>query len=154
MTLENDIEQIRETIIQLAYHFVGTREQAEDLAHDTLVKALLNRKNFDKERDIHKWLYVIMKNHFINLYRRNKAFLNYQRTVKTDGRDHSNPLWKCIAEETKQKMRLLSKQENRCLNLFLQGYTYKEITEMTLLTLSTVKIRIFRARKKLLNINK
>ena len=52
------------------------RDIARDLCQDTIFKALANRESFNKDTDVKPWLFTIMRNLFINGYRRKKLEKN------------------------------------------------------------------------------
>jgi len=58
-----------------ARNFTSDYEDANDLVQDTLLKAVTYFKNFKEGTNLKGWLYTIMKNTFIN---------NYRRIVKTN----------------------------------------------------------------------
>ena len=53
-----------------ALSLTADRIEAQDLLQDTFMKALLNKEKFVQSTNIKAWLYMIMKNTFINAYRR------------------------------------------------------------------------------------
>src|SRR5690606_15168130 len=58
-----------------ARNFTRDQDDANDLVQDTLLKAVTYFKNFKDGTNLKGWLYTIMKNTFIN---------NYRRVVKTN----------------------------------------------------------------------
>ncbi len=49
-------------------------DDAKDLMQETMLKALLNKEKYQFGTNLKAWLYTIMRNTFINNYRRNKKF--------------------------------------------------------------------------------
>ena len=54
-----------------AMRYTKNEDDADDLVQDTMIKAIRFYKNFQEGTNIKGWLYVIMRNTFINDYRRN-----------------------------------------------------------------------------------
>jgi len=136
------------------------REKAKDLLHDTFCKALANKDKFKEDSNLKAWLYSIMKNTYINEYRRavkgNKIFdytkdLIYQdqnkHMILNSGSNHSIKDILIAIDSLHYRHRLP-------FMMSFEGYTYKEIARLLNLPLGTVKIHIFNARKKLQTILK
>lgn len=131
----------------------NNKEKAEDLLQNTMYKALKNKDKYKKNTNIKGWLFTIMKNTFINDYRKQ------QRKVDTDDdEDHvmiNNPSHHSSTNDVVnmksvvKSMGTLKKELYEPLKLFSKGYTYKEIESQINVPIGTVKSRIHLARKKL-----
>jgi RNA polymerase sigma-70 factor (ECF subfamily) len=102
------------------------------------------------------WVYTIMKNTFINDYRRNvkaKTTLessSHKLQISFSKDDYSPAADSIHAEkEIYKKIDMLENEFREPFQLFLSGFKYKEIAEKLDLPLGTVKSRIFFTRKKL-----
>ncbi|MBL0053359.1 MAG: RNA polymerase sigma factor [Bacteroidetes bacterium] len=131
-------------------------EDAEDLTQDTMLKAIANQDKFQDGTNLKGWMYTIMKNVFINNYRRNKK--SNITHDDTDNQYYINNTSFTTGNEATSKLAL--KDINNAIGLladnlkipFLMsftGYKYDEISNYLSLPLGTVKIRIHCARKKL-----
>lgn len=132
------------------------REDAQDLFQETIMKALKYRDKFVDPTNLKAWLYTIMRNTFINEYRRNKI----SKTM-IDSSPNSY-LMNSVAQPTIAAEMSLNLQEiNGAIisledeyripfQLFVDGFKYKEISEELNLPIGTVKSRIFIARQKLM----
>ena len=139
-----------------ALSLTADQERANDLLQETFLKALTYREKFTQNTNFKAWIYTIMKNTFINDYRRN---------VKTKGTfDGSNndfhlkfskdkiypgPDSFYSSKEIQRNIESLEDEYRVPFTMFLDGYKYKEIAEDLNLPLGTVKSRIFFTRKKL-----
>ena len=124
---------------------------AEDLCQETLYKAFAYKEKYKPGTNIKAWLYTIMKNVFINGYRRNerrKVVMNAMeynlRHTSVERADH-----KLLNQEINTAIyNLPGIFKNVCL-LYLQGYKYNEIADTLNEPLGTIKSRIHFARKML-----
>ena len=66
------IDREHDFLSQLAMKLTKRRDDADDLLQDTYYKALKNKDKFATGTNLKGWLYTIMKNTFINNYRRKK----------------------------------------------------------------------------------
>jgi RNA polymerase sigma factor (sigma-70 family) len=132
------------------------KEVAKDLFQETLLKALLYKEKYNSGTNIKAWLYTIMRNTFINNYRRkakqktifdNTAtdFLINSKQSNTNNQGLSNIN---IKEINKAIINLPEMFKNPFV-LYFDGYKYNEISNMLKEPLGTVKSRIHFARKLL-----
>ncbi|HPT04470.1 MAG TPA: RNA polymerase sigma factor [Bacteroidales bacterium] len=136
----------------------SNREEANDLIQDTNLKALVNKDKFSTDTNFKAWTYTIMKNTFIN---------NYRRTIKSNTIvDSTNDLYfintnnksdfpqpdSIISEkEILRSIENLNADQRLPFEMHHAGYKYKEIADKLDLSIGTVKSRIFFTRKKLMN---
>lgn len=141
-----------------ARQLTGNEDDAKDLTQETFLKALLNREKFVNQNNFKAWLYTIMKNIFINNYRRMKR----ENTIidQTDdlyylniSNSHSDtdPESMLNAKELEKGINELDADFRKPFDMYNAGYKYQEIADNLKLTIGTVKSRIFYSRKKLMN---
>lgn len=143
-------------LLQLAMKLTRSSEDSNDLLQETYFKALKNQSKFQEGTNIKGWLYTIMKNTFINAYRKrknqntfvdetdNKYFLNMGETEKVATTDS------VVDEEYMMKqIGSVEKTYVETFMMYYNGYKYEEISEILDIPLGTVKSRIFLARKKM-----
>jgi len=143
---------------QLALKLTKSNNDSDDLMQETLFKALKNREKFQEGTNIKGWLYTIMKNTFINAYRKrknqntfideteNKYFINMRETEKSVSTDS--------IVDHKYVMKQVNSIDKTYLETFMMyynGYKYEEISEILDIPLGTVKSRIFLARRKMMD---
>ena len=133
-------------------------EAAKDLFQETLYRALANKDKYSVGTNIKAWLYTIMRNIFINNYRRkvkqntifdstpNDFLLNQNQAVAINGAE-SNLRLKDIQEAIHNLPQIF---RNPFL-LYFDGFKYHEIADMLSEPLGTIKSRIHFARKLLKN---
>lgn len=133
-------------------------DDALDLLQDTYVKAITYRSKFEESSNLKAWLFTIMKNTFINNYRRN----NKSKQLVSKGDDIA--MTRAFKQNSfnftesrlnaKEIIREIEKLEDEYKVPFTRHYTgfkYEEIAKSMNLPLGTVKSRIFIARKLLMN---
>lgn len=133
-------------------------EAAKDLVQETMYRALANKDKYNVGTNIKAWLYTIMRNIFINNYRRkskqatifdstpNEFLLNInQGAVANDAIANIN------LKEVKEAIHDLPEIFRNPFLLYFDGYKYHEIAEMLNEPLGTIKSRIHFARKLLKN---
>lgn len=127
-------------------------EAAKDLYQETLYKALKNKDKYLEGSNIRAWLYTIMRNLFINEYRR---AAKYSTTAEITPNITNNTLADVNAEnmlrtkEIKGTLYKLPLSFKKPLLLYCDGFKYHEIAEMLHEPMGTIKSRIHLARKLL-----
>jgi RNA polymerase sigma-70 factor (ECF subfamily) len=139
-----------------AIRLTKDNEVANDLFQETLYKALSNREKYNVGTNIKAWLYTIMRNIFINDYRRNaKSKTIFDYTINDFLFDSSPVIISNTAENTiqlkeiKQSIHTLPEIFKTPFLLYFDGYRYHEISEALNEPLGTIKSRIHFARKLL-----
>lgn len=131
-------------------------ETAKDLFQETLFRALANKEKYNVGTNIKAWLYTIMRNIFINNYRRkarqntvldytpNEFLLDYNQTVLNNGAEATLQL-----KEMQTYIHELPDIFKKPFLLYFDGFKYHEIAGMLKEPLGTIKSRIHFARKLL-----
>lgn len=139
-----------------AISLTGDHEDAKDLYQETVMRALQNRDKYQLGSNPRGWLYIIMRNAFINNYRRNKRSLNVDEygTLHTELQLYKmkhtaqNEGWSNMQiREIRQAIDALPAAIQQAFELHYRGYKYQEIADMLDAPLGTVKSRIYFARK-------
>jgi RNA polymerase sigma factor (sigma-70 family) len=132
-------------------------EAAKDLFQETLYRAISNKDKYNVGTNIKAWLYTIMRNIFINNYRRKAKQNTIFDSTPNDFLLNSSPSV-MVANAAESNLRLKDIQlavhnlpeifRNPFL-LYFDGFKYHEIAEMLNEPLGTIKSRIHFARKLL-----
>jgi RNA polymerase sigma-70 factor (ECF subfamily) len=147
----------KSSLKNFALSLTRNNEDALDLLQDTYVKAISYRTKFEDSTNLKAWLFTIMKNTFINAYRRNvktRALIvkgddiALNRAFKQNSYDHSES--RLNAKEIIQHIEKLEDDYKVPFTRYYNGYKYEEIAQELKLPLGTVKSRIFIARKTLM----
>lgn len=147
---------LRPNLSFYALKLTANQEDASDLLQDTMLKALTYKDKFVEKSTLKSWMFTIMKNIFINNYRRNvrkyAIMGNIKETINTTIRKNietSQPETSYNLDEIKDTIETLSEEYRIPFQMFYDGYKYKEIADALDLPVGTVKSRIFYARKRL-----
>lgn len=159
---EADFKKIYEAAMQMiyriSYRIVNDEEAAEDIAHDSLIKAHEKELVFPSINDAKFWLIRVAKNASLNYVKRKGRERNaYQKVLYEDHRTMTSGETDLLKEETKEKARAALEKLPEKLRtvLILREYgdmNYKEIGKTLGITEGNVKVRVFRAREQLLKI--
>lgn len=150
--VENEIATLYQWIVGVACRMSSCVADGEDLAHDTIVKALLSAGRFDRSRDLKPWLLTIMAN-TMKSRERHRLCVPFCPLVD-DVCCPVDPLDAAAYESLVSLIRRLAISDiaMRSLWLYAMGYDYGEIAEATGARTGTVKSRIHYARKRLKNL--
>ena len=131
-------------------------DKANDLLQETFLKALTYQDKFAENTNFKAWVYTIMKNTFINDYRKASKSKNSLSGSNSEfhlqiAKDKIYPAPDSFysSNEIEKSISALDDEYRIPFQMFLDGYKYKEIAEKLDLPLGTVKSRIFFTRKKL-----
>ncbi len=156
------VEKYKDFVFHLTLKLVKNREEAEEVAQDTFVKAYRYLPKFKGESKFSTWLYKIAYNTSLDAIKKNSnAFrnvtideitVNQISAVETvlDGiekEERAQVISECLNE--------LQEEERGLLFLFyFKELSLKEIMEISSMREANVKVKLHRARKKLLQIVK
>jgi len=138
-----------------ALRLTSSRDNALDLVQETIFKAISYKDNYRQGTNMKAWLFTIMKNTFINQYRRQKRQMNvlidnWDYTVKANHKsNHNIPESTLHEKEINEKVYQLDNKFRIPFTMHFKGYKYREISDELSINLGTVKSRIFFARKEL-----
>jgi RNA polymerase sigma-70 factor (ECF subfamily) len=139
-----------------AVNLTKDSESAKDLYQETLYKALANQEKYNVGTNIKAWLFTIMRNIFINDYRRkvkqqtifdntpNDYLLNYKQPATYNSAETDLRI-----KEIYKAVHQLPEIFKTPFQLYFEGYKYHEIAEELDEPLGTIKSRIHFARKLL-----
>ena len=153
---QENLTKLQDDLLNFAYKLTSNRDDAYDLLQDTTLKALDNEDKYADNTNFKGWVFTIMRNLFINNYRRNARAATIVDT--TDNLYHLNlsqdsglesPEDSYGAKEITSAIAEFSDEYRIPFSMHVAGYKYSEIAEEMDLPLGTVKSRIFFARKKL-----
>lgn len=149
-------------LYNFACHLTGNDEDANDLLQDTYLKAYRFWERYEKGTNIRAWLFRIMKNSFINKYRKNtkepevidfneiEEFYTHVEESLTDNDLVKKLFGNLLEDEVQQALDSLPIDFKTVIILCdIEGFTYEEIAEFLDIPIGTVRSRLHRARKML-----
>jgi RNA polymerase sigma-70 factor (ECF subfamily) len=147
---------VRQNLYNYAYQLTLCAEDAEDLVQETMYKMLKNATKFITEQNFRGWTFTILKNIFINDYRRNSKRKQINDSTPNDYFVNLSDLYSQESPDDvlgeKEILKVIAEfpSEFRVpFEMYMQGYQYQEIADEMGIPLGTVKSRIFFARKRL-----
>lgn len=153
---QENLMKLQDNLLNFAYKLTSNRDDAYDLLQDTTLKALDNEEKYADNTNFKGWVFTIMRNIFINNYRRQVR--NSTIIDTTEDLYHVNlsqesgltsPEGSVAVKEISVAINNFSDEYKVPFTMYLAGYKYNEIAEKMSLPLGTVKSRIFFARKRL-----
>ena len=147
---------LRPELYRFTHKFTSDKEESWDLVQDTLLKALNNKAKYRKDVNLKGWLYTIMRNTYINQYRK-AVRMKVSKGAKTDWlclnvedkHTYSKP--ECVAQikEVWATLNAIKTELSAPFKMYTSGHKYHEIAKCLHLPLGTVKNRIFQARQEI-----
>ncbi|MBO4943535.1 MAG: sigma-70 family RNA polymerase sigma factor [Muribaculaceae bacterium] len=153
---QSNLMNLQANLLNFAYMLTSNRDDAYDLLQDTTLKALDNEEKYSEGTNFKGWVFTIMRNIFINNYRRSVRTATVVDT--TDNLYHLNlsqdsgidsPEDSYTASEITDAINEFSDEYRIPFSMHVAGYKYSEIADHMGLPLGTIKSRIFMARKRL-----
>lgn len=153
---QSSLMSLQANMLNFAYMLTSNRDDAYDLLQDTTLKALDNEDKYTEGTNLKGWVFTIMRNLFINNYRRvsraatvvdtsdNQYLINLPAEAAQD-----TPEGSITAAEITDAINSFEDAYRIPFSMHVAGYKYEEIAQEMNLPLGTVKSRIFSARKRL-----
>ncbi len=155
------VDTYQKRVIKTAYYFLGNMDDAEDVAQEVFLEILNSMQSFRRSSALSTWIYRITVNRSLNAVKRNKQRQIFTRIEKIFGlsNEEKNGLFIGTTVEnntiTDRETRKLLKETISMLpgkqrTVFIlskyEELSYKEITEVTGLSLSSVESLLHRAK--------
>lgn len=160
-SFKSSVVGMQGNLLSFAMKLTLNRDEAHDLVQDTTLKALNNEEKYVENTNIKGWMLTIMRNIFINNYRKNVR----ENTVvdTTEDSYHINLSQESSFDSTEGSFAVgeissiiakFPKEFREPFSMHVAGYKYEEIAEKLGMPLGTVKSRIFLTRQNLREILK
>jgi len=161
-TLGREALAYADTLFNLARYLTGNPADAEDLVQETYARALQASGQFTAGTNLKAWLFRILRNTFISLYRRQRhnPTVGGLDTVDPTAQGATPGQWlrddfelerlrKVVGEEIEHALMTLSEDARTVILLDLEGLTEVEVAQVVGCAVGTVKSRLARARAAL-----
>lgn len=160
---ESELMPHVQSLYHFAYRLAGDEDDANDLVQDTYLKAYRFIKSYERGSNAKAWLFRILKNSFINNYRKaskepNKVdyeeaetYLQTGKAAYSDTLDGSEKMFRnMMGDEVSRAMHSLPVDFRAVIILCdIEEFTYEEIAKIVDIPIGTVRSRLHRARKML-----
>jgi len=141
-----------------ALSLTSDKDDANDLFQETYLRAFKYREKMTDYRNLKAWIYTIMRNIFINEYRRkykSSAEMTYvDDPYQLDANNSRYVVAGDIELSVKEIEKVINELEDEFripFTMHMMGYKYNEIADKNNLLIGTVKSRIFNARQKMMS---
>lgn len=156
------VDRHKNKAFNLAYRISGNREDAEEIAQDSFLKVYKSLNSFKMKSSFSTWFYRIVYNTAISNVRIKKKGILSLEDFPADATDFIGENTSEEEAETEYRNSLinfalqkLSEEERGLVSLFYyEEMNTDEISELTLISKSNVKVKLFRARQKMLDVIK
>ncbi len=160
------VEKYQRRVFSLVYHILGRRDAVEDVAQEVFIKAFLGMRGYDFRASFGTWVSQIAVNHCYDYLRREKVSrVSYYSAMSEEGQrqlearlESPEPGGLTVEQQTVLRdlvgklLERASAEDRVVLTLKeLEGLSVEEVGEILKLNPSTVKVRLHRARKRMLN---
>ncbi len=151
-----ELNKLQNLLFSFALRLTRNHEDAQDLMQETAMRAYRHRDKFTLGTNFKSWVSTIMRNTYINRYRKEKSRKHVNEPIETFTFALENK--SLVANQGEHDMRIQELQlmlsnigdiYSVPFLMFYRGYEYKEIAEYLNIPIGTVKSRIFLARQKM-----
>lgn len=160
-TFKSSLLGMQGNLLSFALKLTLNRDEAHDLVQDTTLKALKNEEKFVDNANFKGWMFTIMRNIFINNYRKSSrentivdSSDNLYRLNLPQDSGLETPDGAFAISEISSIIAGFPDDFRKPFSMHIAGYKYEEIAERLQMPLGTVKSRIFFTRKRLREILK
>ncbi|MEM6718777.1 MAG: sigma-70 family RNA polymerase sigma factor [Bacteroidota bacterium] len=156
------VGKYKDMVFTLALRMVGNKEDAEEVAQDTFVKAYRKLETFQGTSKFSTWLYRIVYNTSLDYIKKRKRVVLSEHIDVVNEADIGNMQNALTYIEAQEKKEMIEKallqlpEEDRVLLtlFYFEEMPLKEISEIVKISYDNVKIKLHRSRKKLFHILK
>ncbi|MEO9871544.1 RNA polymerase sigma factor [Ekhidna sp.] len=146
-------------VFQKCLSFTKNEEEAKDVVHDIILKIYLNLSGFNKKSKFSTWVYAITYNHCVDHQVKHKKLMNMAEEIRLEEESDANKsptdteILGLSVETLYLLLEKLSPTEKSLLLMKYQdGFSIKEIAELTGSGVSAVKMKLKRTKTKLMEL--
>lgn len=166
MAFREIVERYQSKVFSIIYGILRNHNDAEDIAQQVFTKVYFSIRSFDFRSSLLTWIYKITVNECYDYLRKKKVRrLVYEsdfskedalRVENSEPARDQRPAVDVTLAQRDLAMKLLARlpEEERTLLLMkeVEGHSVEELAEMTGINENTIKVKLFRARQKLLKV--
>ncbi|TDS13123.1 RNA polymerase sigma factor [Sphingobacterium paludis] len=149
--LNTTIEQNQPLLKRIATKFTQDPYEIEELVQETFIRSLSSLERFINHPKLVAWLFVIMRNVYINNYRKISKYRTIEseltHTSHFEQLSNNSSESKFVMTDIQNAINKLPKDYYIAFTMFMEGFKYQEIADHLAIAEGTVKTRIHMARK-------
>jgi RNA polymerase sigma-70 factor (ECF subfamily) len=161
---EQELLPHADALYNFAYHLTYSDADADDLVQETFMKAYRSIDSYHQGTNAKAWLFKILKNAFINEYRRKSKLpdtVNYEDYLAVDDNDDETATHSLVDIKEDVFAGMMGDEVSGALNSLpddfrtvillcdMEGFSYEEIAKIVDIPIGTVRSRLHRARNML-----
>ena len=154
------LDKYKDRTFNLAFRICTNREEAEEITQDAFLKAYRSLKGFRMKSSFATWLYRIVYNTSVSYVRNRKRTMLSLEDFPADPGDFSGTIFSEEESEREYRNALINfalqkinEEERGLISLFYyEEMSTEEISECTGMSRQNIKVKLFRARQKMLEI--
>lgn len=146
------VQQYQPRVVALAWNILGDGEDARDVAQDAFIQAFKNLDRFDLDRNFKSWLLGITAKRALDRIRKKNSFLKYfKHAAQRFSHEPPTPVFSLEESELFHPLlKQLNQRERTAISLKInEGYSAREIGQVLDCSEATVRVYLYKARKKL-----
>lgn len=151
MTKEEFLAELtaaKPVLMRYALYFAGNKDDAEELLQEAIVHAYMAHCKFKQGTNFTNWMITIMKNEHLNSTEKKKnaiSYTEYMAAVKN--MENNTPEQQTVVHDLQKFIEKMPSELKDVVKLRIQGMSYDEIAKKLNLPITTIKNRLFDARK-------
>jgi RNA polymerase sigma-70 factor (ECF subfamily) len=162
---EKLIKESKAVLNYVARDLTNSKQDADDLYQSTILKCFVKFDTWDKKCKFGSWARIVMKNHYLDEQKKMSPFHFESIEFETEGEENlvrtfeSNETnvydqleHKIVDEKIEELVSQLSDNLREVYRMWLDHYSYNEMAEETGIPISTLKTRVFEAKKKMVKL--
>lgn len=163
MAFREIVDRYEAKVFSIIYGILRNRNDAEDIAQQVFAKIYFSIKNFDFRSSLLTWIYKITVNECYDYLRKRRvrklvyeSDFTVEESLRLENSEPATDQAPAVDQQLAQRdliIKLLEKvsDEDRMLILLkeVEGHSVEELSEMTGMNENTIKVKLFRARQKL-----
>lgn len=144
-----------------SYAFINSEEEAQDLTHDIFIKIYLNLKTFKKQSKLSTWIYSITYHHCLNYVKKNQKnpeenkdlYEDINNLEQTEEEISDSELFEINYAKLQEILNKIDLEDKAILLMkYKDDMSIKDISELLEIKESAVKMRLQRAKKRVLEL--
>ena len=147
------VDKHKDYAFTIAHRILDNREEAEEVSQDAFIKSFTSLQGFNQESKFTTWFYRIVHNLAVSQLRKRKTHfdtLDEHYDLESDGIEVNDISTRERKQYLEKAMNRLIPDDTTMLTLFyLREFSLEEIAAITGIAANTIKVKLFRARKRL-----